>query len=300
MFLIDGLVKVFQFIVETLSLERFWNSLGQRLSGEQGSLYLGVALKLVVGFILARIIHSLIIRGFAKRTHPQHLMLLRRSISYGIFSIFLFSALQDLNASTWLLGAAGLITIAIGFASQTSVSNLISGLFLIGEKAIEIGELIEVEGIRGEVLSVDLLSTKLRTIDNLLVRVPNEVMVKSKIINITRFPIRRIDLDIGVDYKDNLKQVKELFAKLADNNPLALEEPRPLFLVKNFGDSAIELQFSVWTLHANFLELKSNLLMEIKEAFEKEGISIPFPQVTFHATEALTPFEDVIPIKDVK
>ena len=291
MFLIDVLAKVFQFIVETLSLGHFWSSLGEKLSGEQGSLYIGVVLKLAVGFLLARIIHSLIIRGFANRTHPQHLMLLRRSISYGVFSIFLFSALQDLNASTWLLGAAGLITLAIGFASQTSVSNLISGLFLIGERAIEIGEIIEVEGTIGEVLSVDLLSTKLRTFDNLLVRVPNEIMVKTKIINITRFPIRRIDLEIGVDYQDDLKQVKELLFELADNSPLALEEPRPLFLVKNFGDSAIELQFSVWTLHANFLELKSSLLMEIKEAFEKAGVNIPFPQVTFHTNEAPTSFE---------
>ena len=298
MFLIDGLVKVFQFIVETLSLGHFWSSLGEKLSGEQGSLYIGVALKLAVGLVLARIIHSLIIRGFANLTHPQHLMLLRRSISYGIFSIFLFSALQDLNASTWLLGAAGLITLAVGFASQASISNLISGLFLIGERAIEIGEIIEVEGTIGEVLSVDLLSTKLRTFDNLLVRVPNEIMVKTKITNITRFPIRRIDLEIGVDYKDDLKQVKELLFNLADNNPLALEEPRPLFLVVNFGDSAIELQFSVWTLHANFLELKSSLLMQIKEAFGKTGINIPFPQVTFHATESLASFEDVTPLKD--
>ena len=293
MSLIDGLVKTFQFIVETLSLEHFWSSLGQRLSGEQGSLYLGVTLKLVVGLILARIIHSLIIRGFARRTHPQHLMLLRRSIAYGVFSIFLFSALQDLNAGTWLLGAAGLITIAIGFASQTSVSNLISGLFLIGERAIEIGEIIEVEGTIGEVLSVDLLSTKIRTFDNLLVRVPNETMVKTKIVNITRFPIRRIDLEIGVDYQDDLKQIREILFELADNNSLALEEPRPLFLVKNFGDSAVELQFSVWTTHVNFLELKSSLLMEIKEAFEKVGINIPFPQVTFHTNGAPTSFESV-------
>ena len=292
MFLIDGLVKVFQFIVETLRLEHFWSSLGQRLSGEQGSLYLGVVLKLVVGLVLARVIHTLIIRGFARHTHPQHLMLLRRSIAYGVFSIFLFSALQDLNASTWLLGAAGLITIAIGFASQTSVSNLISGLFLIGERAIEIGEIIEVEGTVGEVLSVDLLSTKIRTFDNLLVRVPNETMVKTKITNMTRFPIRRIDLEIGVDYQDNLKQVREILFELTDNNPLALEEPRPLFLVKNFGDSAIELQFSVWTVHANFLELKSNLLMEIKEAFEEAGVNIPFPQVTFHTDGAPTSFEN--------
>ena len=281
----ESLINFFQFIVETLSLEHFWSSLGERLRGEQGSLYLGVVLKLVVGLVLARVIHILIIRGFSKRTHPQHLMLLRRSIAYGVFSIFLFSALQDINAGTWLLGAAGLITIAVGFASQTSVSNLISGLFLIGERAIELGEIIEIEGTTGKVLSIDLLSTKLLTFDNLLVRIPNETMVKAQITNITRFPVRRIDLEIGVDYKDDLKQVRELLFKLADNNPLALDEPRPLFLVTNFGDSAIELQFSVWTPQTDFLELKTNLFIEIKECFEKAGISIPFPQVTFHKDE---------------
>ena len=284
------------FILETLKLEEFWDSVYERLSGEQGSIYLGVLIKLVVGLVLARVIHFLIIRGLAKRTHPQHLMLLRRVIAYGVFGIFLFSALQDLNASAWLLGAAGLITIGIGFASQTSVSNFISGLFLIGERAVGIGEIIEVDGTTGEVLSVDLLSTKIRTFDNLLVRIPNELMIKSKITNTSRFPIRRIDIDIDLAYKEDLEKVEGLLFELASKNPLALEEPKPIFFLKNFGNSAIESQFSIWTLNDNFLKLKNGLFIQIKKAFKEKDIEIPFPQITVHTSSKSflisTPKED--------
>jgi hypothetical protein len=95
---------------------------------------------------------------------------------------------------TVLLGAAGIVTVAIGFASQTSASNLISGLFLVWRRRSGIGDIVTVDGVTGEVLSVDLLSTKLRTFDNLQVRIPNETMVKARITTLNRFPLRRVDL----------------------------------------------------------------------------------------------------------
>jgi len=103
-----------------------------------------------------------------------------------------------------LLGAAGILTVAPGFASQTSASNLVSGLFMIAEHPFGVGDTIRLGSIAGEVPSIDLLSVNLRTPDNLYVRIPNETMIKSEITNLTRFPIRRLDLEIGVAYKENL------------------------------------------------------------------------------------------------
>ena len=153
---------------------------------------------LVAGIVLARLARLAVSRTLARQLSRQQLMLARRLVFYTILLLFLASALRQLNFDlSVLLGAAGILTVAIGFASQTSASNLISGLFMVFEGAVEVGDVVKVGDITGEVLSVDLLSTKLRTFDNLLVRIPNETMVKTTITNLNRFPIRRVDLQIG-------------------------------------------------------------------------------------------------------
>jgi len=126
-----------------------------------------------------------------------------------------------------LLGAAGILSVAIGFASQTSASNLISGLFLIGEGPFAIGDFIRVGTTEGEVLSIDLLSVKLRTPDNLFVRIPNEQLIKSEVVNLTRFAIRRLNLAVGVAYKEDIPRVRHILMQVATDNPLCLNEPAP-------------------------------------------------------------------------
>lgn len=175
-----------------------------------------------------------------------------------------------------------MLSVALGFASQTSASNLISGLFLIGEQPFKLGDTIKVGNTTGEVLSIDLLSVKLRTFDNLYVRIPNESLIKSEMTNLTRFPIRRFDLQLGVAYKENIAQVRQLMLQVADNNPLCLDEPAPMFLFLGFGDSALNIQLSVWSKRENFRDLRNSLQEEIKQAFDLAGIEIPFPQRTVH------------------
>ncbi|MFT6270035.1 MAG: small-conductance mechanosensitive channel [Alphaproteobacteria bacterium] len=114
-----------------------------------------------------------------------------------------------------VLGAAGIFSVAIGFASQTSASNLISGLFLMMERPFSVGDIIRVESTTGEVISIDLLSVKIRTFDNLFVRIPNESRIKTQVTTLTRFPIRRADLQIGIAYKEDIERVKEILNNVA-------------------------------------------------------------------------------------
>ena len=139
-------------------------------------------------------------------------------------------------------------------------------------------------------LSIDLLAVKLRTFDNLFVRVANENLIKSEITNLTRFPIRRVDLQIGVAYKEDLEKVFEVLSDVADRNPLCLEEPKPLFIFEGYGDSALIFQFSIWAQRENFLELKTGIQLEIKEAFDAQGIEIPFPHRTLYTGSITDPF----------
>lgn len=258
--------------------------MGLSLSPEQFLAGARAAVLVVVGLLFARAVSRIAARIVAGRFEPQQTLVLRRFLYYGISILFLIAALHQLGFNLGvLLGAAGVLSVAIGFASQTSASNLISGLFLIAEKPFAIGDVIQIGGTTGEVLAIDLLSVKLRTFDNRFVRIPNENVIKSEVATLTRFPIRRIDLQIGVAYRESLERVRDVLLSVADRNLLCLDEPKPLFLVQGFGDSSINLQFSVWATQQNFILLKTAIQIEIKQRFDEEGIEIPFPQRTLHA-----------------
>jgi small-conductance mechanosensitive channel len=206
-------------------------------------------------------------------------------------ALFLTAALIQLGFDLGiLLGTAGILTVALAFASQTSMSNFISGLFLIAENPFQVGDLLQMGTTVGEVLEIDLLSVKLRKFDNTFVRLPNELLIKSEFWTLTKFPIRRLDLDIGVAYKEDIGRVRDVLIEVADKNPLGLEEPRPLFIFQGFSDSAIKIQFSVWVLKENYLPLKNSIQEEIKQAFDAAGIEIPFPHRTLYTGSITDPF----------
>jgi small-conductance mechanosensitive channel len=217
-------------------------------------------------------------------------MVLRKVAGVVVLLVTLLWVLRELGMDMGvLLGAAGILTVAIGFASQTSASNLISGVFLMAERPFQIGDLIEVGGTQGYVLAIDFLSVKIRTFDNRMVRIPNESMLKSDVTNLTRFPIRRVDLMIGVAYKEDLERVRELLLEVADRNPRSLDEPKPMFLFKGYGDSALEFQFSVWTVQENFYALRTELYLQVKRVFDEAGIEIPFPHRTLYTGSVTEP-----------
>ncbi len=237
-------------------------------------------LYLLLGLVLARAARFAVVRTSVALSAQQR-TLLARTAYYGILGLFAISAMRQFGFDfTVLLGAAGIVTVALGFASQTSAANMIAGLFMIVEKAVNIGEIITVDDVTGEVLSVDLLSTKLRTFDNLLVRIPNETMVKARITTLNRFPLRRVDVNVGVSYASDLALVQRTLQEVAQANPLCLDEPGPLVIWTGFGDSSIDYLFAVWGKSENFLTLRNSITREIKAAFDAAGIEIPFPQRT--------------------
>jgi small-conductance mechanosensitive channel len=157
------------------------------------------------------------------------------------------------------------------------------------ERPFSIGDVIRVEQTTGEVISIDLLSVKIRTFDNLFVRVPNESMIKTQVTTITKFPIRRADLQVGIAYKEDIESVKSILVDVATKNLLCLDEPAPLFILVGFGTSSVDIQFSVWAKRENFLQMKNTMYQEIKKAFDQQGIEIPFPHVSLYSGEASKP-----------
>lgn len=262
----------------------------------QQLLDIGRAIIIVIaGFIIARVVSSFLARLTRSTLDAHRLMLLRRGSYYAVLALFLITALTQLGFDlSVLLGTAGIVTVALAFASQTSMSNFISGLFLIAENPFEVGDLIQMGSTVGEVLEIDVLSVKLRKFDNTFVRLPNELLIKSEFSTLTKFPIRRIDLPLSVAYKEDFGRVSDVLIDIADRNPLCMEEPRPLVIFQGFGDSAQQLQFSVWAMSANYLDVKNGLAKEIKRAFDAAGIEIPFPQRTVHLSGELAQNLDAV------
>lgn len=244
-----------------------------------GLAFLTIALPLVY-FIRGRI------RAVVTKKHSEHYgMLAAKVVHYVLMVMVVVIFLTEMGLSlTPLLGAAGVLGVAIGFASQTSVSNIISGFFLIAERPFSVGDVIQVGATTGVVLSIDTLSAKLRTFDNKFVRIPNEILIKSEVTNITRFPIRRVDVAVSVAYGADLKTVRDILMQIAESNPLALQEPSPMVNFQQFGASSVDLQFLVWTNRENFIQLRNELNEEVKHRFDAAGVEIPFPQMVVHTS----------------
>jgi small-conductance mechanosensitive channel len=248
-------------------------------------------LLLILGFFLARFLSRMLRYVMENRFSAHQMVLTRRLVFYSVFALFVMSAFHQLGMNLGvLLGAAGILSVALGFAAQTSMSNLISGLFVLGERAFSIGDVIRVGSTTGEVISVDLLSIKLRTFDNLFVRIPNETIIKSEVTNLTRFDIRRIDLQLGVAYKEDLENVQAILNGIVNEHVNCLEEPEPLIILTGFADSAVTLQFSFYVERANFLKVRNEMYLRIKKAFDEAGIEIPFPHRSLYAGSVTEPF----------
>ncbi|MDR0688759.1 MAG: mechanosensitive ion channel family protein [Spirochaetaceae bacterium] len=231
-------------------------------------------------FLVFKLIQAAVSKGLKGRISDQRAFMVRKGIKYTGMTLAVLFVFRNLGIDmSAILGAAGVAGIVFGFAAQTSMSSLISGFFLLSEKPFQVGDAIKVEDIAGVVLSVDFLSVKIRTYDNLFVRIPNETIIKSNLTTITRFPIRRLDLAFSVAYKEDLERVRDLLFALARENIYALDNPAPFFGIDKFDSSGIAIIFCLWFEKSNFWNLKNSIIISIKESFAKKSIEIPYQKI---------------------
>ncbi|MEM6456869.1 MAG: mechanosensitive ion channel family protein [Acidobacteriota bacterium] len=246
------------------------------------AIQLGQALLLlIVGWLVARTASLTAVRLFRARSSPQQRLLIRRGVAYTIMAVFLTAALEHAGFQLGvLLGAAGVLTVALGFAAQTSVSNIISGLFLLGERAFEVGDTVQVDQLVGVVLSIDWLSVKLRTFDNLYVRMPNEAILKARITNLTHFPIRRIDVPLRVPFAIDLDRFEKTLVAVAERAPLCLDEPAPALHVNPPNEDGHSVTFVAWCLGANILQARRQLVPAMIAALRDADMPLAHPRRT--------------------
>ena len=179
---------------------------------------------------------------------------------------------------TTLLAAAGITGIVLGFSAQTVVSNFISGIFMYFDKPLKIGDPVEVAGYSGIVHDIRILSTRIRTWDGLLVRIPNEKLFNSEIKNLQKYPARRVDITVGIAYKEDAQRVIDLIRKTLDEMPYVLAEPEPTVFVDSLGDNSVNIAIRAWAPSEKWFDVRTQIVQKVKKVLDEAGIEIPFPQ----------------------
>jgi small-conductance mechanosensitive channel len=234
---------------------------------------------IALAFPAAVVLSRLIYRSAGGIASPERAMLARRVGFWGIIGMAVASAMRELGFDlSVVVGAAGVFTVAVGFASQTSASNVISGLFLIGEQPFSVGDSIRIGTTEGEVIAIDLLSVKLRTSANLYVRVPNESVMKSEITNMTRFPIRRIDVRLTLPYDTDINVARRTLLHAIDEHILTLTEPQPAVRFAGYTETGMTFVASAWATREACGEVGETLPLDIKAALDGIGVSLLLPQ----------------------
>lgn len=241
---------------------------------------IGAVLILFVLWIIFRLIAKAVSRVPETKLPAQWAAIIVKLIRYLFYVtivIYVLSLFGIELKTIW--GAAGIAGVAIGFAAQTSVSNLISGLFVLTEGSIHVGDTIIVGSVTGIVDEVKLLSIRVHTYDNQMVRIPNSTIIGSNLTNNSYHDKRRLTLNVGVDYSTDMRTALETLKKAPSLCPTVLCDPAPAVWFDGFSDSSINMTVAVWFKPVDFLQTKNDLYIAIKQVLDEANISIPFNQL---------------------
>jgi small-conductance mechanosensitive channel len=267
---------------ESLDKLKSFDLLG--LAQAWGLKLLGAVVILLLGMWLSRRLSKTLDRAFERAHMEATLRGFLRNIAYAaMLVIVIVAALQSLGVPTTsvmaVLGAAGL---AIGLALKDSLSNIASGVMLIVQRPFHVGDFVQAAGLEGTVDQIRVFQTRLRTVDNRVVVVPNSLITTAPIINFTANPQRRIDLAVGVGYEDDLKAARAILLEVAAANPLVLAAPPPEALVTTLGESSVNLELRAWVNTPDYGNARSELTAAVRDGLVARGLNIPYPQRDLH------------------
>jgi small conductance mechanosensitive channel len=264
-------------------------TVGAWLTDEEGgravsSAFLKAALVLVAAWIAAGLL-SRIARTAMSKTKTSALLqdFVVLSVRRGALGLGALIALAkmglDMGPLLAAIGAAGLV---IGLALQGTLSNIASGLLIMTNRPFDVGDLVSTAGVNGFVRGMTLVTTRVETFDNQTIHIPNNKVWGDVIRNATANKTRRIDLFFGISYADDLRRAQRVLLEIVGEHPKILEDPEPVVRVHELGDSSVNFAVWPWVEADDFLEVRWDLTEAVKERFDREGISIPFPQRDVH------------------
>lgn len=247
---------------------------------------IGAIIILLILWVIYKCVRKALKKVPEEKVSAHNMMILQKGVKYlfylvsGMYILSLFGV--NINA---IWGAAGIAGLAIGFAAQTSVSNLISGVFVLSEKTMKVGDYITVGGESGIVDSVGLLSVKIHTLDNQMIRIPNSTIINSNFTNNSYFPRKRMTFAVSIDYKTDMKTALAAIKTVPELCSTVLEEPAPAAWFDGFDDSGIKMTLAVWFIPSDLIQTKNDVFIGIKQRFDEAGINIPFNRLDVSVLE---------------
>lgn len=244
-----------------------------------------LAVIVLVAFVLgAKMVHRFSKKLLNKWYNNIELNNLLAKIAYvAVIVIGTMTALSILELSktvTSVLAGAGIIGLALAFAFQDIAANFVSGFFMAAKGPFEVEQVVEINGVQGIVKAINLRTTEVLTFDGNTVIIPNKEIFQNNIINYQKSKKRRVSLEVGVSYDDDLERAEEVAIKAVKEIPFILEEEGVNLFYTEFGGSSINFEIRFWVPYdeqMQYLSGKSEAIKQIKKAFEKEGFTIPFP-----------------------
>ena len=225
---------------------------------------MGVCVALLISLLLVRILNRWGFKRLKSRLNFKSLFIIEKVVFYGVSTTLVVFALQLLGLDIeGILATAGILTIAVGFAAKTSISNLISGGIMLSTKMIQIEDLIEVGEHVGIVENVDFFSTKLRTFDNILISIPNEKLMTEYVKNYSQYSIRRSLHHIVIHYDDFHQDIMDQIQSLLSEVDGVLIEPQPLALVESQQGGGVCISIRVWCEAQDIILVKDRLMTDI-------------------------------------
>jgi small conductance mechanosensitive channel len=236
---------------------------------------------IIIGMIIARIISNAVNRVMrARHIDATVADFLSALVRYGIIAFTLIAALGRVGVQTAsviaVLGAAGL---AIGLALQGSLSNLAAGVLLVTFRPFRSGEYVDLGGVAGTVLQVQIFSTTMRTVDGRIVVIPNGKIIANNIINFSREPVRRNEFIVSVAYDSDIDKVKQLLTQIIESDDRILKDREKTVRLNELGASSINFVVRVWSNSGDLQNVYWDVLERIKRDFDANGVSFPYPQM---------------------
>ena len=281
--------------VDVSDMEATLKTIGGWLLSEEGgrrwlrNLALFVAIVLAFMFV-ARLFARAVERLMAKSRQTSQLLsdFLVVSVRRLVVAVGIIIGLAALEINIGpLLALIGAVGFVIAFALQNSLGNFASGILIMVFKPFDIGDLVEVGGVLGEVKSMNLLSVLVHTPDNKAVIIPNNNVWADSITNVTGTSTRRVDLIFGIGYDDDIEKAQGIMEEVVGEHPLVLKDPEPVISVHELADSSVNFICRPWVKTADYWEVYWDLTRKVKQRFDKEGVSIPFPQRDVHVYNAV-------------
>lgn len=239
---------------------------------------------LIIGWWLVKMVMKAVKKAFEKKKLDESLKGFLLSLISIALKVILFITVAgmlgiEMTSFLALLGAAGL---AIGMALKGTLSNFAGGVMILLLKPFKVGEYIDGGGYKGTVSSISIFNTTLLTFDNILVTIPNGQLSEAATMNFSRMDTRRIDIEFGISYSDDIDKAKKVIVETIESNPRVLKEPKLIVAVRSLGDSSVNITTRSWVKTTDYWEVYFEIVESVKKALDKNDITIPFPQRDVH------------------